>query len=196
MDSVSHQLLKVKFPPEKWCTLAQSLSVASAVSKIEANHRDVERKLLAVISHWVKSTTQHNQWITLVEAVIMCDECGVAEQLATAVGVEYTPPPSHSGMLHVTMGCIYVILIKNLNGVSLSEPHTDHDNRPAHGIQLCMNKHVSLSHVFHIIVPEIRICPKVLSLFLYIDVVHVRDFTTACTHRLNSRTNGIWTYTH
>ena len=115
VDSVSYQLIKVKFPPEKWCTLAQSLSVASAVSKIEANHRDVERKLLAVISHWVKSTTQHNQWITLVEAVIMCDECGVAEQLATAVGVEYTPPPPpplpHSGMLHVTMGYIYVILI-------------------------------------------------------------------------------------
>ena len=111
MDSVSYQLIKVKFPPEKWCTLAQSLSVASAVSKIEANHRDVERKLLAVISHWVKSTTQHNQWITLVEAIIMCDECGVAEQLATAVGVEYTPPP-HSGMLHVTMGYSYVVLIE------------------------------------------------------------------------------------
>ena len=106
VDSVSHLLLKVKFPPEKWCTLARGLTVASAVSIIDANHRDVERKLLAVISHWVKSTTQHNQWITLVEAVIMCDECGVAEQLATAVGVEYIPPsspppPPHSGMLHV-----------------------------------------------------------------------------------------------
>ena len=60
-----------------------------------------------MISHWVKNTTQHNQWITLVEAVIMCDECGVAEQLATAVGVEYTPPSPpptlHSGMLHVTI---------------------------------------------------------------------------------------------
>ena len=37
----------------------------------------------------------------------MCDECGVAEQLATAVGVEYTPPSPpptlHSGMLHVTI---------------------------------------------------------------------------------------------
>ena len=109
MDSVSYQLLKVKFPPEKWRTLAQGLSVASATSEIDADHRDVAGKLLAVISHWVKSTTQHNQWITLVEAVIMCDECGVAEQLATAVGVEYTPPPPpppppppHSGMLHVT----------------------------------------------------------------------------------------------
>ena len=101
VDSVSYQLLKVKFPPEKWRTLAQGLSVASAVSGIDADHRDVAGKLLAVISHWVKSTTQHNQWITLVEAVIMCDECGVAEQLATAVGVEYTPPPPplHSGML-------------------------------------------------------------------------------------------------
>ena len=37
----------------------------------------------------------------------MCDECGVAEQLATAVGVEYTPPlpPLHSGML---LTCNYV----------------------------------------------------------------------------------------
>ena len=46
------------------------------------------------------------QWMTLVEAVIMCDECDVAEQLATAVGVEYTPPPPPpppiSGMLQFT----------------------------------------------------------------------------------------------
>ena len=87
----------VKFPPENWRTLAQGLSVACAISKIEDDHKSVAGKLLAVISHWVKSTTQHNQWITLVEAIIMCDECGVAEQLATAVGVEYTP----LGMLHV-----------------------------------------------------------------------------------------------
>ena len=102
VDSVSYQLIKVKFPPEKWHTLAQGLSVASTVSKINANHRDVDSKLLAVISHWVQNATQNNQWMTLVEAVIMCDECGVAEQLATAVGVEYTPPPPpplHSGML-------------------------------------------------------------------------------------------------
>ena len=113
MDSVSYQLLKVKFPPEKWHTLAQGLSVASAVSKINADHRDIDSKLLAVISHWVKNATQHNQWMTLVEAVIMCDECGVAEQLAAAVGVEYIPPPPpHSGMLHVTMGYSYVVLIK------------------------------------------------------------------------------------
>ena len=116
MDSVSYQLLKVKFPPEKWCTLAQGLSVASAVSRIDADHRDVAGKLLAVISHWVKNATQHNQWIALVEAVIMCDEYGVAEQLATAVDVEYTPPPPppppHSGILCVTMSICVVLIEK------------------------------------------------------------------------------------
>ena len=48
---------------------------------------------------------------------MMCDECGVAEQLATAVGVEYTPPPPpplHSGMLLTCnyMGYSYVGLIE------------------------------------------------------------------------------------
>ena len=94
LNSVLYELQRLKFPAHKWKLLANSLRVASVVDNINADHRDVAGKLLAVISHWVKSTTQHNQWITLVEAVIMCDECGVAEQLATAVGVEYTPPPS------------------------------------------------------------------------------------------------------
>ena len=47
----------------------------------------------------------------------MCDECGVAEQLATAVGVEYTPPPppphpppSQNSGIHLTSGIIVVIL--------------------------------------------------------------------------------------
>ena len=93
LDSVLYELQRLKFPAHKWRLLANSLRVASVVDNIDADHRDVAGKLQAVISHWVKSTTQHNQWITLVEAVIMCDECGVAEQLATAVGVEYTPPP-------------------------------------------------------------------------------------------------------
>ena len=51
VDSESYQLLKVKFPPEKWCTLAQGLNVASAVFKIEYDHKNVDDKLLAVISH-------------------------------------------------------------------------------------------------------------------------------------------------
>ena len=89
-----YELQRVNFPEHKWRRLANSLKVGSAADNIDADHRDVAGKLQAVISHWVKSTTQHNQWITLVEAVIMCDECVVAEQLATAVGVEYTPPPT------------------------------------------------------------------------------------------------------
>ena len=92
LDSVLYELQRLKFPAHKWRLLANSLRVASVVDNIDADHRDVAGKLQTVISHWVKSTTQHNQWMTLVEAVIMCDECGVAEKLATAVGVEYTPP--------------------------------------------------------------------------------------------------------
>ena len=103
LDSLLYELQRLKFPAHKWRLLANSLRVASVVDNIDADHRDVVGKLQAVISHWLKSTTKHNQWITLVEAVIMCDECGVAEQLATAVGVESTPstppppPPPNSG---------------------------------------------------------------------------------------------------
>ena len=101
LDSVLYELQRLKFPAHKWRLLANSLRVASVVDNIDADHRDVISKLQAVISHWVKNATQHNQWITLVEAVIMCDECGVAEQLATAVGVKYIPPsppsPPNSG---------------------------------------------------------------------------------------------------
>ena len=44
---MSYQLLIVKFPPENWRTLAQGLSVASAISKIEDDHKSVAGKLLA-----------------------------------------------------------------------------------------------------------------------------------------------------
>ena len=93
LESVLYELKRLKFPVHKWRLLANSLRVASVVDNIDADHRDVAGKLQAVISHWVKSTTQHNQWITLVEAIDTCFECGVAEQLATAVGVEYNPLP-------------------------------------------------------------------------------------------------------
>ena len=86
--------IKAKFPAEKWIFLANGLRLASAVSIIEAEQRDVVGKLQALISRWVKSTTQPNQWITLVEAIVMCDEPAVARDLATAVGVDYPP---HSG---------------------------------------------------------------------------------------------------
>ena len=81
LDLVMYELQRLKFPAHKWILLANSLKVASVVGNIDANHRDVAGKLQAVISHWLMSKTQHNQWMTLVEAVIMCGECGVAEQL-------------------------------------------------------------------------------------------------------------------
>ena len=102
LDSVLYELQRLKFPAHKWRLLANSLRVGSVVDNIDADHRDVASKLQALVSHWVKNTTQHNQWITLVEAIVMCDECDVAEQLATVTAVEYTPS-SHSGMLYVTI---------------------------------------------------------------------------------------------
>ena len=113
LDSVLYELQRLKFPAHKWRLLANSLRVASVVDNIDADHRDVAGKLQAVISHWVKSTTQHNQWITLVEAVIMCDECGVAEQLATAVGVEYIHPQLTTGTMRVAQNYVqtHTILI-------------------------------------------------------------------------------------
>ena len=89
VDSVLFELQKVSFPAEKWQSLANGLTIASAVPIIEADQRTVVGKLQALISRWVKSTTQPNQWITLVEAIVMCDEPAVARDLATAVGVDY-----------------------------------------------------------------------------------------------------------
>ena len=93
LDLVLYELQKVNFPDHKWRLLANSLKVGGAADNIEANHRDCTGKLQAVVRHWMDNSTQHNQWMTLVKAVFMCDEHGVAKQLAMAVGVEYTPPP-------------------------------------------------------------------------------------------------------
>ena len=69
-DNVLYLLQKVKFPAEKWRSLANGLRLASAVPMIEADQRDVVSKLQALIARWVKNTTQPNQWITLVEAIV------------------------------------------------------------------------------------------------------------------------------
>ena len=92
LDSVLYELQKIKFPARKWRQLANSLKVGSAGDDIDADHRDVAGKLQAVVRLWMDDTTQHNQWITLVKAVSMCDERHRAKKLATAVGVEYAPP--------------------------------------------------------------------------------------------------------
>ena len=91
MNSVLFELQRAKFPPN---SRQFRLRLAGAVSIIEADLRDAVGKLQALICQWVKSTTQPNQWITLVEAIVMCDEPAVARDLATAVGVDYPP---HSG---------------------------------------------------------------------------------------------------
>ena len=92
VDSVSFHLLKVKFPSHKWKSLASGLRVASLVPNIEANCRDTDGMLQELISRWVGSTTG-NQWVMLIDAVVMCDEPAVAQELATAVGC----PLAHSG---------------------------------------------------------------------------------------------------
>ena len=89
MNSVLFELQRINFPAEKWQSLANGLRLAGAVPIIEADQRTVVGKLQALISRWLKS-----QWITLVEAIVMCDEPAVARDLATAVGVDYPP---HSG---------------------------------------------------------------------------------------------------
>ena len=94
VDTVLFELQKAKFPAEKWKSLANGLRLASAVPIIEADQRDTVGKLQALISRWVRSTTQPNQWITLIEAIVMCDEPVVARDLAIAVRVDYPP---HSG---------------------------------------------------------------------------------------------------
>ena len=85
VDSVSFQLQKAKFPSHKWKSLASGLRVASLVPNIEANCRDTVGMLQELISRWVGSTTG-NQWVMLIDAVVMCDEPAVAKELATAVG--------------------------------------------------------------------------------------------------------------
>ena len=94
VNTVLFELQRVKFPAVKWKSLANGLRLASAVPIIKADHRDTVGRLQALIGEWVKSTTQPNEWITLVEAIVMCDEPAVARDLATAVGVDYPP---HSG---------------------------------------------------------------------------------------------------
>ena len=93
LDNILYELQKVKFPAEKWKSLANGLRLASAVPIIEADQRDTVAKLQALISRWLKRsmTSQPNQ---LIEAIVMCDEPAVARDLATAVGVDYPP---HSG---------------------------------------------------------------------------------------------------
>ena len=115
LDTVLYELERVDFPEHKWRRLANSLKVGSAAANIDADHRDVAGKLQAVVRHWMNNTTQHNQWITLVEAVIMCDERRRAKQLATAVGVEYTPSGEH--MVCMLDICVVILTVHSYASV-------------------------------------------------------------------------------
>ena len=87
------ELQKAKFPSHKWKSLANGLRVASLVPSIEANNvKDTVGMLQELISRWVGSTTG-SRWVMLLDAVKMCDEPAVAQELATAVGC----PLAHSG---------------------------------------------------------------------------------------------------
>ena len=90
VDSVLFEIQKAKFPSHKWKSLANGLRVASLVPNIEANCRDTIGMLQELISRWIDNTAG-NQWIMLIDAVMMCDEPAVAQELATAVGVECHP---------------------------------------------------------------------------------------------------------
>ena len=88
------EIQKARFPAKNWISLAIELKQGNDVDIIEANHETAESKLHALISRWVKNTSQPNQWITLVDAIGKCNEPDVARDLATAVGVDCPP---HSG---------------------------------------------------------------------------------------------------
>ena len=72
--------------------------MAAAVSIIDADCRTSVSKLQELIRKWIKgSTTTGNQlWVMLIDAVVMCDEPAVAQQLATAA-----PHPTGTTTEHV-----------------------------------------------------------------------------------------------
>ena len=95
------ELQKVRFPADKWQSLANGLMMATAVPTIDADCRNSVGKLQELIRKWVAgSTTSANQlWVMLIDAIKMCDEPAVAQQLATAVGCP--PHPTGTTTEHV-----------------------------------------------------------------------------------------------
>ena len=97
---------KLVFPADKWQSLASGLRMATAVPTIDADCRSSVSKLQELIRKWVAGgstalTTSGNcnQWVMLIDAVVMCDEPAVAQQLATAVGCP--PHPTGTTTEHV-----------------------------------------------------------------------------------------------
>ena len=85
VNSVVFELQKARFPADKWRSLAGGLKIANVVPIIDADCRTSIGKLQEL--RWVQgSSTTGNQWVVLIDAVVMCDEPAVARELATAVG--------------------------------------------------------------------------------------------------------------
>ena len=101
VNSVLFELQRARFPVDKWQSLASALRMATAVPTIDADCRNSVGKLQELIRKWVagSSTTSGNQWVMLIDAVVMCDEPAVAQQLATAVGCP--PHPTGTTTEHV-----------------------------------------------------------------------------------------------
>ena len=93
------ELKCANFPSHKWRQLAVSLRAASAVEDIEdACRMDTsEKKIIALIRHWISNSDEPNLWTTLVEAVKMCDESVAAHRLEKAVEKFKDSPQMPSG---------------------------------------------------------------------------------------------------
>ena len=87
-NSVVFELQKARFPADKWQSLAGGLKIANVVPIIDADCRTSVGKLQELIRRWIQGSisTTGNQWDMLIDAVVMCDEPAVAQELATAVG--------------------------------------------------------------------------------------------------------------
>ena len=84
---------------------------------------------------------------------------------------------------HVTFAAVCLV------GVSLSEPHIDHDNSPAHGIMTSM---YHLPCVCCTLIPEIHVRPEMLCVFWYIDVLMFMIVKTVTTENSKDRSYTLY----
>ena len=92
-NEVLFRLQEHKFPADKWEKLATGLRLATATSTIEADKRNVEACLQALIIHWLANDREAT-WQKLVEAVEKSNEKVIAANLAKDVEASYPGRPS------------------------------------------------------------------------------------------------------
>ena len=76
--------------------------------------------LQELISRWVGSTTG-NQWVMLIDAVKMCDEPAVAQELATAVGCPLALSGTTTDIDSIEIKLLSILLLCGLKG---ADPNT------------------------------------------------------------------------